>query len=129
LSESNSPSPAERQKANSYQFPQLIARCGLRNEWWKLVAFGLLMVALAVIGYWRMFTQFMAYDDEGCLLWSLSNYCSEGGLYDRVESWYGPFFFTCNHLLHALAGLNFNTTRVGCSRFFTGVQRSWSAVW
>jgi hypothetical protein len=80
----------------------------LRNNWWKLVAFGLLMVALAVIGYWRMFTQFMAYDDEGTFLWSLSTYCSEGGLYDRVESWYGPFFFTFNHLLHALAGLNFN---------------------
>jgi len=80
----------------------------LRNNWWKLVAFSLLMVALAVIGYWRMFTQFMAYDDEGGFLWSLSNYCSEGGLYDRVESWYGPFFFTFNHLLHALAGLNFN---------------------
>jgi len=66
------------------------------------------MAALAVIGYWRMFTQFMAYDDEGCFLWSLTSYCSEGGLYDRVESWYGPFFFTFNHLLHALAGLNFN---------------------
>jgi len=50
----------------------------------------------------------MAYDDEGCFLWSLTSYCSEGGLYDRVESWYGPFFFTFNHLLHVLAGLNFN---------------------
>ena len=84
------------------------ARCGLRSNWWKLVAFGLLMVALAVIGYWRMFTQFMAYDDEGCFLWSLSSYFSEGGLYDRLESWYGPFFFTFNHLLHTLGGLNFN---------------------
>jgi hypothetical protein len=98
----------ERQKANSYQLCQLNVRCGLRNNWWKLIAFGLLMVALAVIGYWRIFTQFMAYDDEGTFLWSLSTYCSEGGLYDRVESWYGPFFFTFNHLLHALAGLNFN---------------------
>ena len=79
-----------------------------RNNWWKLVAFGLLMIALAMIGYWRMFTQFMAYDDEGLFLWSLSDYLSKGGLYDRVESWYGPFFFTFNHLLHALAGLNFN---------------------
>ncbi|MCX6922900.1 MAG: hypothetical protein NT154_06770 [Verrucomicrobia bacterium] len=80
----------------------------MRNNWWKLIAFGLLMVALAVIGYWRMFTQFMVYDDEGGFLWSLSNYFSEGGLYDRVESWYGPFFFTFNHLLHALSGLNFD---------------------
>jgi hypothetical protein len=79
----------------------------LRNNWWKLVAFGPLMVALAVIGYWRIFTQFMAYDDEGGLLWSLSNYFSGGGLYDRVDSSYGPFFFTFNHLLHAVAGLNF----------------------
>jgi hypothetical protein len=78
------------------------------SNWQKITAFGLLMAALAVIGYWRMFTQFMAYDDEGCFLWSLTSYCSEGGLYDRVESWYGPFFFTFNHLLHALAGLNFN---------------------
>lgn len=80
----------------------------MRNNWWKLVAFGLLMAALGVVGYWRMFTQFMAYDDEGCFLWSLNDYCSGGGLYDRVESWYGPFFFTFNHLLHALIGLKFN---------------------
>ena len=80
----------------------------MRNNWWKLVAFGLLMVALAVIGYGRMFTQFMAYDDEGTFLWSLSSYFTEGGLYDRVESWYGPFFFAFNHLLHLLAGLSFN---------------------
>ncbi len=80
----------------------------MRRNWWKLLIFGLLMVALAVIGYWRMFTQFMAYDDEGTFLWSLRGYCSEGGLYDKVESWYGPFFFTFNHLLHAATGLDFN---------------------
>jgi hypothetical protein len=80
----------------------------LTNRWWKVFAFGLLMAALFVIGYWRMFTQFMVYDDEGCFLWSLGNYCSEGGLYDRLESWYGPFFFAYNRLLHALGGLTFN---------------------
>jgi hypothetical protein len=79
-----------------------------RDNWWKLIALCVLMVALALIGYWRIFTQFMAYDDEGCFLWSLSSYCAEGGLYDRLESWYGPFFFSFNHLLHVLSGLNFS---------------------
>jgi hypothetical protein len=81
---------------------------GFRDNWWKFAAFGLLVAGLAVTGYWRMFTQFMAYDDEGCFLWSLTNYFSAGGLYDRVQSWYGPFYFTFNHLLHVLTGLDFN---------------------
>ncbi|HOX55476.1 MAG TPA: hypothetical protein P5205_00920 [Candidatus Paceibacterota bacterium] len=101
-------SSEERKRADPDPLAGVNTRCDLRHNWWKLAACGLVMAALAVIGYWRIFTQFMAYDDEGCFLWSLSNYCSEGGLYDRVESWYGPFFFTFNHLLHALAGLNFD---------------------
>ena len=80
----------------------------MRKDRLRLTAFFLLTATLAVIGYWRIFTQFMIYDDEGSFLWSLNSYCAEGGLYDRVTSLYGPFYFTFNHLLHALTGLNFN---------------------
>ncbi len=68
----------------------------------------LLTAILGLIGYWMLFTQFMVYDDEGYVLWSLRTYCTEGGLYERVFSQYGPFFFTYYHLLQVISGLSFD---------------------
>lgn len=61
---------------------------------WAVVAGG-----LAVVGYWLLFTTFMVYDDEGYVLWSLRTYVVEGGLYDRVFSQYGPFFYVVHDAL------------------------------
>ncbi|MCF7759729.1 MAG: hypothetical protein K9M98_04425 [Cephaloticoccus sp.] len=67
-----------------------------------------MLVALGVCGYWLLFTQFMVYDDEGYVLWSLHNYFQEGGLYTRVYSQYGPFIYTLYHGIHTLFGLAFD---------------------
>lgn len=55
--------------------------------------------ALALVGYWLLFTTFMVYDDEGYILWSVRSYLAEGGLYDRVFSQYGPFFYVLHDSL------------------------------
>lgn len=67
-----------------------------------------LLTALAVCGYWLLFTQFMVYDDEGYVLWSLRSYFAEGGLYTKVYSQYGPFLYVLYDALHRLFGLDFD---------------------
>lgn len=63
---------------------------------------------MGVCGYWLLFTQFMVYDDEGYVLWSLHNYFQEGGLYTKVYSQYGPFIYTLYYGIHTLLDLTFD---------------------
>ena len=69
--------------------------------WTGLVA---LAAVLVLAGYWLLFTVFMGYDDEGYVLISLRNYAAHGGLYDRVFSQYGPFFFAAFDAMHRVLG-------------------------
>lgn len=67
----------------------------------------LLTALLAVPATWLLFTQFMVYDDEGYVLWSLKNYVELGALYTKVYSQYGPAFFAAYDALHRLTGFAF----------------------
>ena len=69
-----------------------------------------LATALAVAGYWLLFTTFMIYDDEGYVLLSLRNFSRHGALYDRVYSQYGPFFYLAYDALHRLLGFAWTNT-------------------
>ncbi len=69
---------------------------------------GLLLSGLGTCGYWLLFTQFMVYDDEGYVLWSLHNYFQAGGLYTEVYSQYGPFLYACYHAIHSVFGITFD---------------------
>jgi hypothetical protein len=70
----------------------------------------LVLAGLAVLaGFGLMFSTYMVYDDEGYVLFSLRNFVDGGGLYDRVFSQYGPFFFLWNQGLHFL-GHDFSHT-------------------
>ncbi len=69
----------------------------------------LMGILLAGIGYGMLWTTMMVYDDEGYVLYSLRTFCEGGGLYDRVFSQYGPFFFFWNRLL-AFGGFDFSNT-------------------
>ncbi len=48
------------------------------------------------------FSTFMSYDDEGYVLFSLKDFTEGGGLYSRVYSQYGPFFFLFHQALHVV---------------------------
>ena len=79
----------------------------------RRLGISLLFVAtalLAVTAYWLLFTVFMTYDDEGYVLISLKNYAAHGGLYARVYSQYGPFFYFLHDLGHRLLGYAFTNT-------------------
>ena len=59
----------------------------------QVLAGVVLAAALAIAGYWLLFTTFMVYDDEGYVLLSLKNFAAHGALYDKVYTQYGPFFY------------------------------------
>ncbi len=77
-----------------------------RLRWVPLVLLG---AGLAVAGATQLFSTFRVYDDEGYVLFSLKTFAEGGGLYERVYSQYGPFFFLFNQGLQ-LAGLQFTNT-------------------
>lgn len=79
-----------------------------RLRWLPWFVFG---VVLAIAALTLLFTTFMVYDDEGYVLYSLLSFVREGGLYERVYSQYGPFFFLFNQGLHLGGlGLEFSNT-------------------
>ncbi|MDP2136308.1 MAG: hypothetical protein Q8J74_00505 [Candidatus Didemnitutus sp.] len=89
------------------------------NRRWILAALALGgLAALAVAGYWLLFTQFMAYDDEGYVLWSLHNYFAQGGLYTKVYSQYGPFFYVFNDVLFGVSGWSLDNETVRVVKLF-----------
>ena len=69
-----------------------------------------LAAALALAGYWLLFSVFMVYDDEGYVLISLKNFAAQGALYDQVYSQYGPFFYLTGDALHRLLGFAWTNT-------------------
>jgi len=70
---------------------------------WTLVLTGLGAVGLELLATW-----FMAYDDEGYVLWSVRMFCEGHPLYAEVYSQYGPLFFVGYRLLHAITGITFD---------------------
>jgi hypothetical protein len=72
-------------------------------RWMPLALLGAI-VSVAAVGL--LCSTFMMYDDEGYVLFSLQAFVDGGGLYERVYSQYGPFFYLFHQVLHAV-GLEF----------------------
>lgn len=73
-----------------------------RWTWKRSAILGLLGIVIIVSGvfaYITLFSQFRIYDDEGYFLMALRAYQADQGLYDRIDTSYGPFYF------QAVAGL------------------------
>ncbi|HVS99638.1 MAG TPA: hypothetical protein VHE08_03905 [Solirubrobacterales bacterium] len=58
-----------------------------------LLGFAAITAATALIAHPKMFTGFVAYDDEGYMLTALKSFVNHGHLYDQVFSQYGPFYY------------------------------------
>ena len=87
-------------------------RQGLPSRFWTLL-FALALVGLASIaGYYRLYSTFALYDDEGYVLLSLRQYTAGLALYDEVYSQYGPGFFQITAPLHRWTGLPLTTDAV-----------------
>ncbi len=72
----------------------------MRVTKWLPVA--LLAILLAGIGAGLLWTTLMMYDDEGYVQYSLRAFAAIGGLYEKVFSQYGPFFYFWNWVLQAV---------------------------
>lgn len=66
--------------------------------------------ALALAGFWLLFSTFQIYDDEGYVLLSLRNFALHGGLYDQVYTQYGPFPYLLYAGLQRMLGFAFTNT-------------------
>ncbi|HEU5062370.1 MAG TPA: hypothetical protein VFT79_04335 [Solirubrobacterales bacterium] len=76
---------------------------------WRLpiaaLAFAAVTLVTCLIAHPRMFSGFMAYDDEGYMLTALKGFVNQGHLYDEVFTQYGPFYYEAWGGLFALFGI------------------------
>jgi hypothetical protein len=115
-----------------------------RRRWLK--AGGLLLVlailtGAALLARTALFGVFVKYDDEGYMLLALRAWREGGGLYDRVETIYGPFYFQAVVAMFALLRLPLDNSGARelmlgiwmassllCALYVWRVHRSWLAT-
>ena len=66
--------------------------------------FALLSVLAGIVAYYRMFTGFNSYDDEGSLMVTVKQYLGGAKLYNHTLNPYGPVYYFYNWALRTLSG-------------------------
>jgi hypothetical protein len=76
--------------------------------------FAILTVPAAVAAYYRIFSGFAEWDDEGTLMMTVRQYLNGAKLYEEIYSGYGPVYYFYNSLLRSVGGiaLNHNAVRI-----------------
>jgi hypothetical protein len=73
---------------------------------WLLAAWLLVLsVPAGLAAYYRIFSQFASWDDEGTELAMVKQYLTGAKLYQEVFSPYGPVYYFYNWLLHSVLGV------------------------
>jgi hypothetical protein len=72
---------------------RLYAWFSARPDMYAVLAYSALALAFFVVAYYRIFSQFQPYDDEGTLLTTVQAFVDGGALYSDVYSPYGPFYY------------------------------------
>jgi hypothetical protein len=95
------PSPARQQHP-----PHSAARIAL----W----FAILTVPASVAAYYRIFSGFAGWDDEGAFMITVKQYLTGAKLYEEIYSGYGPVYYFYNWLIRSATGLavDHNTVRI-----------------
>jgi hypothetical protein len=70
----------------------------------RVLWFGLLTLLGGIWTYYRVFTGFSFWDDEGSMMLSVKQYLGGLKLYDQVWSGYGPAYYFYNWLLRSSTG-------------------------
>jgi hypothetical protein len=70
----------------------------------RLLWFGFLTLLGGIWAYYRVFTGFNFYDDEGSMMASVKQYLDGLTLYDQFWSGYGPVYYFYNWLLRSSTG-------------------------
>jgi hypothetical protein len=110
---SGSKAPLEATQDISHNVEATTRRSAMsRQDGWRHVApralvLGVVGALLGVVGYYPMFSQFRAYDDEGDWLLSLQQFSMHGGLYSHTYSQCGPFYYEVWTSLFKIFGLHY----------------------
>lgn len=70
----------------------------------RLLWFGFLTLLGGIWAYYRVFTGFSFYDDEGSMMAAVKQYLDGFKLYDQFWSGYGPVYYFYNWLLRSITG-------------------------
>jgi hypothetical protein len=78
------------------------------------VWFAILTVPAAVIAYYRTFSGFAGWDDEGAVMMTVRQYLAGGRLYEEIFSPYGPVYYYYNWMVRSATGnaLDHNAVRI-----------------
>jgi hypothetical protein len=71
-----------------------------------IAVYAALLVVLAIYGYWRIFSTWATFDDEGFFVYSLKTFLAGHHLYGSTYSEYGPFYYGLFGVFFKLAGLS-----------------------
>uniref|UniRef100_Q02CC3 Glycosyltransferase RgtA/B/C/D-like domain-containing protein n=1 Tax=Solibacter usitatus (strain Ellin6076) TaxID=234267 RepID=Q02CC3_SOLUE len=84
---------------------------GFQVRFW--LGFAFLAVSSAILAYYRIFTGFAEWDDEGTLMMTVRQFLSGGTLYETVRSGYGPVYYFFNWLIRTVTftGVSHDVTR------------------
>jgi hypothetical protein len=76
----------------------------ITSKYAPMLWFAFLSVLANVVAYYRMFTGFNPYDDEGALMVTVKQYLSGTKLYNQTLNPYGPVYYFYNWALRTLSG-------------------------
>jgi hypothetical protein len=76
--------------------------------------FAILTVPAAVAAYYRIFSGFAGWDDEGAFMMTVKQYLTGAKLYEEIYSGYGPVYYSYNWLVRSATGtaLDHNAVRI-----------------
>ena len=76
--------------------------------------FAILTVPAAIAAYYRIFSGFAGWDDEGAFMITVKQYLTGAKLYEEIYSGYGPVYYFYNWLIRSVTGMavDHNTVRI-----------------
>jgi hypothetical protein len=84
----------------------------LPSNIWVAAWFVFLSIPAAAVGYYRTFTGFAGWDDEGTMMMMVKQYLGGGKLYGEIVSGYGPVYFFYNRVVRSISGTPLNHDNV-----------------
>jgi hypothetical protein len=94
-----------------------------------LLWFGFLTLLGGIWAYYRVFSGFSFWDDEGSLMSSVKQYLDGSKLYDQVWSAYGPVYYFYNWLLRSSTGTSVTHDVVRISSLLPWLVTALACAW